>query len=380
MANLKYADLGKRNNRFKFIDKVFGRKGDDGGTNENNWNTDKGLFLSESVIIGKNEYKKYDDDLPNILISASKNPGIFLKGKFSGKRNKEKINLTKCFKSKEFGGQGSKGNTGHIFERNLTDRLDECLSSVCCKGTYAKEGKHLIELLSSHVGSPCKSAELMGGANTSRPIKVSSGAPYIAPNRAMSHGELLTDITVTHANKEESYLSLKSTKTITFINAGVSKDYFTQQDMEKGMVTLKPGIALLDAFGLDNALFCSVFNHYGSGRKFPTVEIKPDKSKLKNFMRTAIGANYHMVHELQGSVYYWFVGDAENKKYADISNATMTAYYGGKSGKGKRVDIEFSNSYYDFKVNIRNKQSGVYPSHIMMDYESKPAVGKTKLG
>jgi hypothetical protein len=58
----------------------------------------------------------------------------------------------------------------------------------------------------------------------------------------------------------------------------------------------------------------------------------------------------------------------------------MTAYYGGKSGKGKRVDIEFSNQYYDFKVNIRNKQSGVYPSHIMMDYESKPAVGKTKLG
>ena len=102
----------------------------------------------------------------------------------------------------------------------------------------------------------------MGGANTSRPIKVSSGAPYIAPNRAMSHGELLTDITVTHANKEESYLSLKSTKTITFINAGVSKDYFTQQDMEKnGMVTLKPGIALLDAFGLDNALFCGI-NHY----------------------------------------------------------------------------------------------------------------------
>ena len=62
----------------------------------------------------------------------------------------------------------------------------------------------------------------------------------------------------------------------------------------------------------------------------------------------------------------------ENKKKDDISNATMTAYYGGKSGKGKRVDIEFSNQYYDFKVNIRNKQSGVYPSHIMMDYESKP--------
>ena len=104
---------------------------------------------------------------------------------------------------------------------------------------------------------------------------------------------------------------MKSTKIITFINAGVSKDYFTQQDMEKnGMVTLKPGIALLDAFGLDNALFCSVFNHYGSGRKFAIVDVKPDKSKLENFMQLQ-SANYHMIHELQGSVYYWFVGDAE---------------------------------------------------------------------
>ena len=50
MANLKYADLGKRNNRFKFIDKVFGRKGDDGGTNENNWNTDKGLFYHSFAL------------------------------------------------------------------------------------------------------------------------------------------------------------------------------------------------------------------------------------------------------------------------------------------------------------------------------------------
>ena len=86
-----------------------------------------------------------------------------------------------------------------------------------------------------------------------------------------------------------------------------------------------------------------------------------------------------MIHELSGKVYYWWVGESENKKFADVSSSKMIAYYGGKSGKGKRIDIEFSNRYYKFKVNIRNKQSGVYPSHIMLDYESLPAIGKTIL-
>lgn len=379
MANLKYADLSKRDNANKFIDKTFGRKGADGQPNENNWNGDGGLFMSDYLEIGGTKYTKYNDNLPNILTSAAKNPGIFLYGKFSGKRMKDKVNLTKLFKSKEFGGQGSKGNAGHAFERQLERRLDECLSSICCRGKYDDASKHLIDILSSHVKSPVKSANLVGGKNSPRPLKVSSGKPYIEPKSPGKHGQLLTDITVTHKDRTESYLSLKTSKTITFMNSGVSKAYFTQQDMQKGMVTLGPGVALLDAFGLNNALFCKVFNTYGGNEKFPTMEVKPDKQKLNLFMQTAIGANYHMVHELAGKVYYWWVGEQENKKFADISGSKMIAYYGGKQGKGKRIDVEFSNSYYKFKMNIRNKQSGVYPSHIMLDYESLPAIGKTVL-
>ena len=54
-------------------------------------------------------------------------------------------------------------------------------------------------------------------------------------------------------------------------------------------------------------------------------------------------------------------------------------YYGGKSGTGKRIDVEFHSDYFDFKLNIRNKQSGVYPSHVMLDYKSKEALGKITL-
>ena len=31
------------------------------------------------------------------------------------------------------------------------------------------------------------------------------------------------------------------------------------------------------------------------------------------------------------------------------------------------------------KLNIRNKQSGIYPSHLMLDYKSLPPTGKTLL-
>ena len=72
MANLKYQDLKKRKNSSKFIDKIFGVKGLDGGTNENNWNTDNGLFLSEGVEIGGEMFKKFDYELYNRLVSADK--------------------------------------------------------------------------------------------------------------------------------------------------------------------------------------------------------------------------------------------------------------------------------------------------------------------
>ncbi|MEY3059951.1 MAG: Cyanophage [Bacteroidota bacterium] len=46
-------------------------------------------------------------------------------------------------------------------------------------------------------------------------------------------------------------------------------------------------------------------------------------------------------------------------------------YYGGITGVGKRVDVVFESAKYIFKVNIRPKDRGVYPTHIMCDYKEK---------
>ena len=67
-----------------------------------------------------------------------------------------------------------------------------------------------------------------------------------------------------------------------------------------------------------------------------------------------------------------------NKAFSTITG-NIIVHYGGKSGKGKRIDVDFSNQYFDFTLNIRNKQRGLYPSHIMLDYTSKAAIGKTNI-
>jgi hypothetical protein len=48
---------------------------------------------------------------------------------------------------------------------------------------------------------------------------------------------------------------------------------------------------------------------------------------------------------------------------------TLTTYYGGKTGTGKRIDMEFASSTYKFKINIRDTQGGDgYPTRMMCDF------------
>ena len=71
-----------------------------------------------------------------------------------------------------------------------------------------------------------------------------------------------------------------------------------------------------------------------------------------------------------GKVDAWIMDTAKNTKAASITGS-VTVHYGGKRSAGRRIDVVFSNDYFDFSLNIRNKQSGWYPSHVMLDYKSK---------
>ena len=62
--------------------------------------------------------------------------------------------------------------------------------------------------------------------------------------------------------------------------------------------------------------------------------------------------------------------DANNESRSTLTGG-VTIYYGGRDGKGKRVDMVCESQKYHFSFNVRNKQGGQFPSHVMCDYTKK---------
>ena len=383
MANLSVPEITNKGKEYRselLVNKVFKKKG-----LTNNFNTEKGLFHASDIIINNKSIGKYQSKLFNkiIALNGTRIP-LFLEGKYSGKNSKVRVDIKKVEKSEEFGGQpsgGKKPNKGNVFEVDLFNTLDDILKGKSPKGKYKKEAEKIIQMAGKAMGSAVKEAIPEGGKNKSRPIVMSGVYPIILPSQPEAHGEKLTDITLRHANNKPTYLSLKYGDTLTFINSGVAKEHFLENDMKTGKVSMKSGQQILKAFGVNNQKFCKVFNDYGDGKQVDPheVKVKLDKTTLKKLLETAIGANYWMVHGMEGNkVYFWEMSKKLNDSFASI-NGDIILYYGGTNGTGKRIDMTFSNNYFEFKLNIRNKQSGIYPSHLMLDYKSLPPTGKTLL-
>ena len=387
MANLSISEItrdGKEYRSTLLVEKVFEKNG-----KTNNFMTDSGLFHATSIIVDRKEYKTFSKNIENFILSlrGMRGKNIFLKGKLSGKKTFTNIPLTKVEKSEEFGGQpagGKKENRGIIFEKDLYERFRECIQAKTCKGKYDRQAMKILEMASKANGSPVENVEPVGGQNQPRPLILQGGDPIINPPNPSDHGKLLTDLNLIHKDKTKSYLSLKFSSTLTFINSGVAKKYFPEVEMKTGKLTNPLGNKILEVLGIENEKFCKVFNDYGKGGKMidphvVNVTSVVNKPKLKKLLKTAIGANYWMVHGMEGNkVYFWEMSKKLNDSFASI-NGDIILYYGGTNGTGKRIDMTFSNNYFEFKLNIRNKQSGIYPSHLMLDYKSLPPTGKTLL-
>jgi len=383
MANLSYNEITRENREYRsevLVQKVFQMDG-----KSNNFVTDDGILVAEYVVINNTKYSSGEPvDIAGKILALKLLPTnqrkVIVGGKMQGQSSRVELSLGKLEKTEEFGGQpagGTRVNKGIKFEKDFVEVLNEQLSGVKSNKTYSKEVEKVLVRCAEEMRSPVTEVIAEGGMNQSRPIKMQGNQLIIAPYNHAEHGKKLTDITLKHANGKFSYLSLKFSSTLTFMNAGVAQ-IFTPSDIKSGSIQTTMGKAILDTFGIEDDIFCDVFNNYGR-KKFPNVKAKLDKQKLKKFLQTCIGSNYWMVHGMEGGkVYFWEMSDSKNPQYATITG-DVEIQYGGKQGNGKRIDIVFSNRYFDFKVNIRNKQGGIYPSHIMCDYKSKPATGKKLL-
>ena len=373
-----------------FFDKVFG----DHKKYNHDFATKKGVFTADKIDIkyqdGKSKIFTKAAERNNYLKKTSLIKEAFLIGSYKGSKSKDKVRHTHITKTIEFGGKpvgSKKENKGNIFEREFTNRMKECINGEPCVGKYHKPAGWLVGQLEQGGKKPITDIKQLGGQNTPRPFEVDGKQPYVAPRKHQSHGSVLTDIDIFHKDGPTSHLSAKSGPSLTFINSG-TKSLFSDQDIKDNNVKSIKGKALLEMCGLNKDAFCDTFNNFG--KSFQTAKNKKhsgpkkvNKNILKKFIKTAIGSDYWMIHSRdkgQDKINMYYMNPTYvDSKFSDISS-NVVVFYGGKQSNGKRIDVEFSNSHFSFKLNVRSKTGGkIYPTNIMLEYKTLSIPGKITL-
>ena len=216
-----------------------------------------------------------------------------------------------------------------------------------------------------------------GGLNQKRPLTFSGGKITCGPAGDYNIGHTVTDVTLTVDKGKKIYLSLKYGNTVTFVNAGIKK-LFTKEFFEGEQLT-GDGKTLLKMFNIDEDKFRAVFANYNGkidGKKTKSEkEVVDITSKLNNnkifdeFVRSVIGYGFIMVHQISGDnveFISFLTEDDLNKFVSNIESARILYPIGGKD---KRVDIVVRYPSIEIKFNIRSKDGGVLPTHLMADYK-----------
>jgi hypothetical protein len=275
-------------------------------------------------------------------------------------------------------GEGSRGGRGvHSkglkFEHELVKDL-ETLSKQGINQANQDEYQYpdlIIELTKELKLKPGNfTVKLVGEKNQSRPLKFENGGPVVAFS-AGSAAETLADIIIT-VGSEKYYLSAKFGTGTTFFNSGVTK-IFPASEIKAGEIKNADGKSLLETLGIDNKTFCKVFNEYGESNfaQQSGPSEKYNTTKLQNLIKSGIGEDYYLVNGGSKSEGVYKVDSSYADQASDITSGVNVVYYGGTGGAGKRVDVVVESAIYKFKINIRSKSGGVYPTHIMCDYTKK---------
>jgi hypothetical protein len=277
-------------------------------------------------------------------------------------------------------GNGSRGNSGAnnrglAFEKYLSKDLGLYIMTRSLDAEY-KYPKFMKEFVNKYLKYK-KDLEIVdeGALNKPRPLVFQSGSVFVGGPMS-DVGKTVTDITV-HTDKGPMYLSLKMGPTVTFFNSGVSR-ILTKQEIDQGIIKNPQGLILLNTLGIDSMDFANIFRSYKPGmtrtrspKRDVDVTNKIDKRKLTQFLASGVGYGYYLIHAAnptRDSISEYFIDRDDVMKFVEPKKVIVQ--YPGEGG-AKRVDIRIDTPKFEFKVNIRNKQGGVYPTHVMCDYKIK---------
>jgi len=328
---------------------------------------------SVADVINLFNYLKGKDESPiNIDLKKPKDINVSrtIKGSYDISDIKSKADL-KTVRIKF--GNGSKGNRGannrgNAFETQFATALNDWFARGVDEVTDSKILDAILDLDKTYKLSESKwlKVNVVGGENTKRPLDF-TGKISITNTKGSGKdiGNSVTDITLEKDNGEKIFLSLKFETTTTFFNVGI-RTKLRQSEIDNGIIKDSDGKKLLELFGIDNKRFCTIFNDKvkTDGGKVTT---RPNASAMKELLESGIGFGYHVIHKMRGKVLSKKMDETAMKAAAKVG--TCIVHYGGKTGKGKRIDMEMSSPYYKFKLNIRDTQGkDGYPTRMMCDF------------
>ena len=270
-------------------------------------------------------------------------------------------------------GNGSRGGSGAAnkgigFERDLeTDLIAYREEGISSDRIKAKT--FLVDLEQYYGLENAKSIEVKseGALNKRRPLTFMGNQPIISGGGTdFNVGSTVTDLTLMKDGKP-IYLSLKYGATVTFFNIGVST-ILKPTEINHGMISDLNGVSLLNMFGIDNMKFCRVFTEHGSkngSEEVVDVTGKINRQALTTFIMSGVGYGYHLVHKVGSQIHHFEMTKGKLQKACTPNQVTVRYPY----GTAKRVDVTVTTPVFQLKINIRNKQGGLYPTHVMADYK-----------
>lgn len=268
---------------------------------------------------------------------------------------------------------GSIASRGHGFEENFYNDLIALQSNRGDFDDSMYNYPNIIKSVISEFGITDETSFTVikeGAANKKREITINSDGSLVIGNGNLDVGSTVTDVTL-DINGNKKYISLKLGNVVQFSNTGLV-DIFPKSELAAGKIENKTGLTLLDIFGIDNEIFCDVFNSYGKKKfkEFHEFEKSLEPKKLTDFIQSCMGYGYYMLHISDNEKTFEFYEVTENiMKRATQIKSKIDILYGGVTGNSKNVYASFKTDEFLFEVDFRNRSGSVEPTVMGTKYK-----------
>ena len=292
------------------------------------------------------------------------------------------LDLSDFEKTAEFDGQGSNSeskNLGLQYEEDLFDAFMQRKRGERIT-KYKDHVDHIVKEIENKYGSPIVDVKHDGTKDTGRPLQRDAQGPYISNGGVfnLNIGSKVSDITLTLKNRKKIYLSVKFGNTLAFFNVGVKKEIFPEDKMKKRELN-DFGREYLDMFDIDHEDYLTIFEKYDKANTLAVINNHKrsvtlsgaKKQALVRLIKSGVGHGYWMTHYDGANLHFYEVDEQYMNRAATLVGSKVELQYGGSTGTGKRINMNFETTEYEFSFNIRNTQGGLYPSRTNGDYTKK---------